>query len=162
MSLTTLSERLGQLGLPTRITALSRIELGQRGVNVEELVLVAKVLGVSVLDFLVDPDSQFEREASPVAEGFLAAVSVRMRELRRLDRDQQQAWNEVVAFAAHGEDQFEAMCAVLNKRTPDDGDQDYVERLAQEVQMVKDTQAAKTVALDQNPWSNTNRQGATG
>jgi len=163
MTLTTLSKRLGQLGLPTRITALSRIELGQRGVNVEELVLIAKILGASVLDFLVDPASQFEREASPVVEGFLAAASVRMREqeeLRRLDRHQREEWGKVVDYAAQGDDQFEATAAVLRKRTPDDGAHDYAERLTREVAIKRGMRAviyrAGEFMVDEGSSSTTN------
>jgi len=61
LDLNATSDRMGALGRPLSLSGLSKVERGQRGVDVDDLVALAAVLNVSPLRLLLTPDASDDR-----------------------------------------------------------------------------------------------------
>ncbi|KMM46481.1 hypothetical protein CWIS_04900 [Cellulomonas sp. A375-1] len=79
-----LADALGRLGWDVDATAITRIEKGSRALRVNQLQLIAAVLGARVTGFLVDERNQVSQREDALVDDFLQARHSLSRAVMRL------------------------------------------------------------------------------
>lgn len=67
LTLAQLSEAMGRAGVPTSLATLSKLELGQRKVSVDDLEALAEALGVTVRSLLAERGEETARHIQTLA-----------------------------------------------------------------------------------------------
>jgi transcriptional regulator with XRE-family HTH domain len=120
ITLAKLSEQLAKQGRPMGISALSKVELGQRGIDVDDLVAFADALGTSVSDLLGDPAARGHELAYDLVADLRTRLSLNERVRRQHEIAEAEKWSAIVDFAAEGPAELEAVCLSLREQFKDE------------------------------------------
>lgn len=119
MTLSDLSAALSALGRPMAVTTLSKVELGQRGIDVDDLVALAEALNVSVSTLLgdVDPSEATKQLALELVQQWRAAEARYLQQTERLAEEIADRWDDMVVFAKQDDATFEAVKGYVSALT---------------------------------------------
>jgi transcriptional regulator with XRE-family HTH domain len=132
ITLAKLSETLTRQGRPMGISALSKVELGQRGIDVDDLVAFAVALGTSVSDLLGNPAARGQEQAYDLVADLRARLSLNEHVRRQHEIARAEKWSAIVDFAGEGPAEFEAACLNLREQFKDQA-AELVEQLLADV-----------------------------
>lgn len=115
-----LAAKVTEAGLPMNLKTLSRIERGDRGIDVEDLTALARALGTSPSFLLSDPDERLEQEGRALVDAWEQAKHRRHEELRNLEAEITRRWSSMREYAAQSADRRQAIERVLVRSMGDD------------------------------------------
>lgn len=84
-SLADLSRRLGELGYPMGVAVLSKLELGDRGIDVDDLAAIAWALGEAPHRLMMDPGLNGTVEMAHLVQDLYDTYDKRRAEIERYD-----------------------------------------------------------------------------
>lgn len=127
LTLAQLSERLGDVGRPITVGTLSKMELGQRGIDVDDLMALASALEAPLAHLMIDPAEQAQADAVAAVDRWRIALADYEAMSRNYALRVEDQWREVVAVAKTTPEALEAVRGHL--------DDEWVERLDREMEV---------------------------
>ena len=122
LTLEQLSAMLGDLGRPLGVTTLSKIELGQRGIDVDDLVALGLALNVPLDQLLADTSSEVIQQAEALLGEWRERSAEERAVYRRYAERTQAAWAAILDFAASSSDAYVAvdshLVSKIDRRLP--------------------------------------------
>lgn len=112
LSLDALAERLAGAGYPMAFNTLSRLETGNRRIDVDDLVAIASALDVRYWDLMAEPEELVDPDVFDAVRAWLnteQVVTVAKDTLAVAERQRDENWNFIVDMAAGGREARDAV-----------------------------------------------------